>query len=47
MPTEQRARVFERIERKFDVMEELGTDLLLLCSNFSPLAVADRSANHR
>jgi 4-hydroxyphenylpyruvate dioxygenase len=43
MPPEQRARAFERMERKFDVMEDLGTDLILLCSNCSPLAVADRS----
>jgi 4-hydroxyphenylpyruvate dioxygenase len=43
MPPEQRARAFERMERKFDVMAELGTDLILLCSNCSPLAVADRS----
>jgi len=42
MPSEQRARAFERMERKFDVMEQLGTDLILLCSNCSPLAVADR-----
>jgi 4-hydroxyphenylpyruvate dioxygenase len=43
MPTEQRARAFERMERKFDVMAELGTDLILLCSNCSPLAVGDRA----
>jgi len=43
MPPEQRARAFERMERKFDVMEDLGTDLILLCSNCSPLAVADRA----
>jgi 4-hydroxyphenylpyruvate dioxygenase len=43
MPPEQRTRAFERMERKFDVMAELGTDLVLLCSNCSPLAVADRS----
>jgi 4-hydroxyphenylpyruvate dioxygenase len=42
MPPEQLARAFERMERKFDVMAELGTDLILLCSNCSPLAVADR-----
>ena len=42
MPPEQLARTFERMERKFDVMAELGTDLILLCSNCSPLAVADR-----
>ncbi len=35
MPPEQRARAFERMERKFDVMAELGTDLILLCSNCS------------
>jgi 4-hydroxyphenylpyruvate dioxygenase len=43
MPPEQLARAFERMERKFDVMEELGTDLILLCSNCSPLAVGDRA----
>jgi 4-hydroxyphenylpyruvate dioxygenase len=42
MPPEQLARAFERMERKFDVMADLGTDLILLCSNCSPLAVADR-----
>ena len=42
MPPEQLARAYERMERKFDVMTELGTDLVLLCSNCSPLAVADR-----
>ena len=42
MPAEQLSRAFERIERKFDVMQELGTDLILLCSNCSPLAVGDR-----
>jgi 4-hydroxyphenylpyruvate dioxygenase len=43
MPPEQLARAFERMERKFDVMAELGTELILLCSNCSPLAVDDRS----
>src|SRR5258705_12827495 len=33
MPDAQRARVFARAERKFDVMEELGCDLLMICSN--------------
>jgi 4-hydroxyphenylpyruvate dioxygenase len=42
MPPEQRARAFDRMERKFDVMAELGTDLVLLCSNCSPLAFDDR-----
>ena len=31
------------MERKFDVMAELGTDLVLVCSNCSPLASDDRS----
>jgi 4-hydroxyphenylpyruvate dioxygenase len=43
MPDTLRPRIFERIERKFDVMQELGTDLLLVCSNVSPAALADRS----
>jgi 4-hydroxyphenylpyruvate dioxygenase len=43
MPPEQRARAFDRMERKFDVMAELGTDLILLCSNCSPQASDDRS----
>jgi 4-hydroxyphenylpyruvate dioxygenase len=43
MPPEQRQRAFDRMERKFDVMAELGTDLVLLCSNCSPLASGDRS----
>jgi 4-hydroxyphenylpyruvate dioxygenase len=36
MPDGQRARVFARAERKFDVMQELGCDLLMICSNVSP-----------
>jgi 4-hydroxyphenylpyruvate dioxygenase len=43
MPSEQRARVFDRMERKFDVMDELGVDLILLCSNCSPLASDNRT----
>jgi 4-hydroxyphenylpyruvate dioxygenase len=46
MPEPQRARTFERAERKFDLMQELGTDLMLVCSNVSPLALGgiDRAA---
>src|SRR6185312_9512691 len=35
-----------RAERKFDVMGELGTDLMLVCSNVSPMALGgiDRAA---
>jgi 4-hydroxyphenylpyruvate dioxygenase len=36
MPGQQRARAFARAERKFDVMQELGCDLLMICSNVSP-----------
>ncbi|MCV3242672.1 bifunctional sugar phosphate isomerase/epimerase/4-hydroxyphenylpyruvate dioxygenase family protein [Mesorhizobium sp. ZC-5] len=46
LPEPQRSRAFERAERKFDVMQELGTDLMLICSNVSPLALGgiDRAA---
>jgi 4-hydroxyphenylpyruvate dioxygenase len=36
MPDGQRERVFARAERKFDVMQELGCDLLMICSNVAP-----------
>jgi 4-hydroxyphenylpyruvate dioxygenase len=36
MPADKRARVFQRAERKFDAMQELGCDLLMICSNVSP-----------
>ncbi|WP_046864462.1 bifunctional sugar phosphate isomerase/epimerase/4-hydroxyphenylpyruvate dioxygenase family protein [Microvirga massiliensis] len=36
MPELQRSKVFARAERKFDVMGELGCDLLMVCSNVSP-----------
>jgi 4-hydroxyphenylpyruvate dioxygenase len=46
MPDPQRSKVFARAERKFDVMEELGCDLLMVCSNVSPdsLGGIDRAA---
>jgi 4-hydroxyphenylpyruvate dioxygenase len=46
MPAERRERVFQRAERKLDVMVELGCDLLLVCSNVSPesLGGIDRAA---
>lgn len=46
MPEPQRARTFDRAERKFDVMQELGTDMLLVCSNVSPVSLGgiDRAA---
>jgi 3-dehydroshikimate dehydratase len=46
MPEPQRQRTFDRAERKFDLMQELGCDSLLVCSNVSPdsLGGIDRSA---
>jgi 4-hydroxyphenylpyruvate dioxygenase len=46
MPEPQRTRVFDRAERKFDLMQELGCNLLLVCSNVSPdsLGGTDRIA---
>lgn len=46
MPEPQRHRGFERAERKFDLMQQLGTDLLLVCSNVSPASLGglDRAA---
>jgi len=47
LPEPQRAEAFRRAEKKFDLMAELGTDLLLVCSNVSPLALGgiDRAAD--
>jgi 4-hydroxyphenylpyruvate dioxygenase len=36
MPDPKRGRALARAERKFDVMEALGCDLLLVCSNVDP-----------
>ncbi|UJW85338.1 bifunctional sugar phosphate isomerase/epimerase/4-hydroxyphenylpyruvate dioxygenase family protein [Devosia sp. SL43] len=47
LPEPQRSQAFERAERKFDLMGELGTDLMLVCSSVSPLALGgiDRAAS--
>ena len=47
MPEPQRKQAFRRIEKKFDLMEELGTHLLLVCSNVSPASLGgiDRAAD--
>jgi len=37
-----RIRAFDRAERKFDLMQRLGTELLLVCSNVLPDASGDR-----
>jgi len=42
MPASLRSRVFDRAERKFDLLQDLGTDLMLVSSNLSPEALADR-----
>lgn len=42
LPGPARARAFDRLERKFDVMADLGTDLVLVCSSCSPQAEGDR-----
>jgi 4-hydroxyphenylpyruvate dioxygenase len=46
LPEPQRSQAFRRAEKKFDLMQELGTDLLLVCSNVSPQALGgiDRAA---
>jgi 4-hydroxyphenylpyruvate dioxygenase len=46
MPEPQRARAFERARHKFALMNELGADCILVCSNVSPLALGsiDRAA---
>ena len=46
MPEPQRGRNFARAQHKFDLMQELETDLLLICSNVSPASLGgiDRAA---
>jgi 4-hydroxyphenylpyruvate dioxygenase len=39
MPENRSERIFQRAERKFRVIEELGCDLLMVCSNVSPESV--------
>ncbi|MEM7270553.1 MAG: TIM barrel protein [Pseudomonadota bacterium] len=47
LPEPDRARAFDRAERKFDVMEALGADLMLICSSVHPKAMGgiDRAAD--
>jgi 4-hydroxyphenylpyruvate dioxygenase len=47
LPEPHRRQAFRRIEKKFDLMQELGTDLLLVCSNVSPVSLGgiDRAAD--
>ncbi len=46
MPEPERSRTFDRAERKFDLMGELGTELMLVCSNVAPASLGgiDRAA---
>jgi len=46
LPEPQRGRALDRAERKFDLMQELGTELMLVCSSVSPVALGgiDRAA---
>ncbi|MEQ5868690.1 sugar phosphate isomerase/epimerase and 4-hydroxyphenylpyruvate domain-containing protein [Sagittula sp. NFXS13] len=46
LPTALRAKAFERARRKFDVMQELGCELMLICSSVHPEALGgiDRAA---
>jgi 4-hydroxyphenylpyruvate dioxygenase len=41
MPESQRTRNLDRAERKFEVMQQLGAELLLVCSNVSPASIDD------
>ncbi|MET0257922.1 MAG: TIM barrel protein [Methylobacterium sp.] len=47
LPEPQRSKAFDRARRKFETMNELGTDLILICSSVSPLAQGgiDRAAD--
>ncbi len=47
LPGPDRSRAFDRAERKFDLMAELGTDLMLICSSVHPKALGgiDRAAD--
>jgi len=46
LPDPLRAKAFDRAERKFDLMQELGTDLVLICSSChtASLGGIDRAA---
>lgn len=47
MPEPHRSRAFARAERKFDLMQEMGADLILVCSNVSTASLGgiDRAAD--
>ncbi|TDA86049.1 TIM barrel protein, partial [Halomonas marinisediminis] len=39
LPGDLRTRAFDRAERKFDLMQELGAELMLVCSSLHPKAL--------
>ena len=47
LPEPLRSKAFDRAERKFDLMQELSTDLVLICSSCHPAALGgiDRAAD--
>lgn len=47
LPAPLRAKAFDRAERKFDLMQDLGCDLVLVCSSVHPQALGgiDRAAD--
>ncbi|MBL1421864.1 MAG: sugar phosphate isomerase/epimerase and 4-hydroxyphenylpyruvate domain-containing protein [Alphaproteobacteria bacterium] len=47
LPEPYRSKAFQRAERKFDIMQELGTDLVLICSSVASAALGgiDRAAD--
>jgi 4-hydroxyphenylpyruvate dioxygenase len=47
LPDPLRAKAFDRAERKFDLMQDLGADLILVCSSCHPRALGgiDRAAD--
>ncbi|NDV99895.1 bifunctional sugar phosphate isomerase/epimerase/4-hydroxyphenylpyruvate dioxygenase family protein [Salipiger sp. PrR002] len=47
LPEPLRSKAFDRAKRKFDVMQELGTDLILICSSVHPRSLGgiQRAAN--
>ena len=42
MPENHRIRAFDRAKRKFDIMQELETDLVLICSNTSNISLGGK-----
>lgn len=46
LPEPHRSRAFDRAERKFDLMQQIGCELMLVCSTVSPEALGgiDRAA---